>query len=46
MIQEMTTHPLAAVLGAFDDEPLWDEWQAAIQEYRDEETAKDRAERQ
>ena len=36
-------HPLASVFGAFNDEPLWDDWMRAIREYRDEENAKERA---
>lgn len=32
-------HPLASILGVFDDEPLWDEWMASIAEYRQEVTA-------
>ncbi len=27
-------HPLAPLLGSFNDEPLWDEWQEAIRVYR------------
>lgn len=34
-------HPLASVLGAFDDEPLWDDWMAAIADYRQEVTARE-----
>jgi hypothetical protein len=30
-------HPLAVVFGAFDNEPLWDDWMAAINEYRQQE---------
>lgn len=34
-------HPLASVFGAFDDEPLWDDWMRAINEYRQEENARE-----
>jgi hypothetical protein len=30
----ISAHPLAAAAGAFADEPLWDEFQAAIERYR------------
>jgi hypothetical protein len=34
-------HPLVAVFGAFDDEPFFDDWMKAIQEYREEVNARE-----
>jgi hypothetical protein len=35
------THPLAHLIGKYKDEPLWDEWMAAIEEYRQERNAQE-----